>query len=141
MGWFGKTKERMVRSYKTDPNLKKWGSWVDPVKRRLPSATVDYIVEKLPVAQWLPHYHPKWLIQDVIAGITLGVMFIPQGLAYAKIATIPVEHGLYSCWVPSALYFFMGTSKGEFLNMSAACLFRLLINQNCLPALPRFLVS
>ena len=112
MGYITKTKERMFKAHRTDPNFNRWKGWVGPVTARLPTATADYIVEKLPVAQWLPHYHPKWLIQDVIAGITLGVMFIPQGLAYAKIATIPVEHGLYSCWIPSALYFFLGTSKG-----------------------------
>lgn len=103
----------MLNAHWTDPNVIRVKSWVGPLCRRLPTATLDYLVEKLPVAQWLPHYHPKWIIQDVIAGITLGVMFIPQGLAYAKIATIPVEHGLYSCWLPSALYFFLGTSKGE----------------------------
>lgn len=118
MGWFSKTKDRMIRAHKSDPNINKWKSWVGPVSRRLPSATVDYFVEKLPVAQWLPHYHYKWLVQDVIAGITLGVMFIPQGLAYAKIADIPVEHGLYSCWLPSALYFFLGTSKGMYSSVS-----------------------
>ncbi|KAG9258204.1 sulfate permease [Emericellopsis atlantica] len=111
MNWFTKTKGRMAQSYRTDPNLNKWKSWVGPVTHRLPTATVDYLVEKLPVVQWLPHYHPKWLLQDIIAGITIGVMFIPQGLAYAQIATIPTVHGLYSCWIPSALYFFLGTSK------------------------------
>lgn len=113
MGYFGKTKDRMLTAHKTDPNVNRVKGWVEPVSRRLPSATVEYLVEKLPVAQWLPHYHPKWIIQDFIGGITIGVMFIPQGLAYAKIATIPVEHGLYSCWVPSAVYFFLGTSKGQ----------------------------
>lgn len=109
--WASKTKQTLAQQYETDPNINRVKGWVEPVSRRLPSATVDYLVEKLPVAQWLPHYHYKWLVQDVIGGITVGVMFIPQGLAYAKIATIPVEHGLYSCWIPSALYFFLGTSK------------------------------
>jgi sodium-independent sulfate anion transporter 11 len=106
-----KTQEAVSESLRTDPNWNRLRSWVDPVSRRLPSATVDYLTEKLPVAQWLPYYDYRWLLQDVIAGITIGVMFIPQGLAYAKIATIPVEHGLYSSWLPSAIYFFLGTSK------------------------------
>lgn len=106
-----KTKDAVVESYKTDPNINRVRSWVDPVKRRLPSATVEYLTEKLPIAQWLPYYDYRWLFQDIIGGITIGVMFIPQGLAYAKIATIPVEHGLYSSWWPSAIYFFLGTSK------------------------------
>jgi sodium-independent sulfate anion transporter 11 len=110
-----RTKDAVVESYRTDPNINRARSWVEPVKRRLPSATAEYLSEKLPVAHWLPHYNWRWLVQDVIAGITIGVMFIPQGLAYAKIATIPVEHGLYSCWLPSAIYFLLGTSKGEFV--------------------------
>ncbi|KAL3958585.1 hypothetical protein ACCO45_006747 [Purpureocillium lilacinum] len=104
-------KAGLVEAYRTDPNLNRARSWVGPIARRLPSATAEYLVEKLPVASWLPHYDYKWLLRDVIAGITVGVMLIPQGLAYAKIATIPVEHGLYSSWIPSALYFFLGTSK------------------------------
>lgn len=106
-------KADVVEAFRTDPNINRVRSWVQPVAQRLPSATTEYIVEKLPVAQWLPHYNYKWLLQDIIAGITIGVMLIPQGLAYAKIANIPVEHGLYSSWIPSALYFFLGTSKGK----------------------------
>jgi sodium-independent sulfate anion transporter 11 len=109
--WATKTRGTLVEQYQTDPNINRVKGWVDPVAKRLPSATVDYLSEKFPVVHWLPHYHPKWLVQDFIGGITIGVMFIPQGLAYAKIATIPVEHGLYSCWVPAALYFLFGTSK------------------------------
>jgi sodium-independent sulfate anion transporter 11 len=40
-------------------------------------------------------------------------MLIPQGLSYAKIATIPIEHGLYSSWLPAAIAVFLGTSKGK----------------------------
>jgi solute carrier family 26 (sodium-independent sulfate anion transporter), member 11 len=81
--------------------------------RSLPSATADYFVEKVPVIQWLPRYHPRWLLNDVLAGITVGVLLIPQSLAYAKIATIPGQFGLFSSWLPNFLYFFMGTSKGK----------------------------
>lgn len=111
MNRLNKAKTDVAESLRTDPNWNRVRSWVEPVKNRLPSASVEYLVEKLPVAQWLPHYDYRWLFQDIIAGITIGVMFIPQGLAYAKIATIPVEHGLYSSWWPSAIYFFLGTSK------------------------------
>lgn len=137
MGYFSKTKDKIAESYRTDPNIAAVKSHAGPMARRLPLATVDYLVEKLPVAQWLPHYHPRWIIQDVIAGITLGVMFIPQGLAYAKIATIPIEHGLYSCWIPSALYFFLGTSKGESWKHSRRCvLLTRFLCQNCPPDQP-----
>ncbi|KAJ3497111.1 hypothetical protein NLG97_g2154 [Lecanicillium saksenae] len=111
MKFLSKLRSNIAESYRTDPNINRAKSWVDPVCRRLPSATAEYIAEKLPAAQWLPHYDYKWILHDFIAGITIGVMLIPQGLAYAKIANIPVEHGLYSSWLPSAFYFFLGTSK------------------------------
>ncbi|KAK4109217.1 hypothetical protein N656DRAFT_716426 [Canariomyces notabilis] len=77
----------------------------------VPRAAVEYATEKVPIVGWLPRYNPRWLINDVIAGLTLGLMLIPQGLSYAKIATVPVQYGLMSSWLPSALYAFMGTTK------------------------------
>lgn len=113
MKFISKLRSNIVESFRTDPNYNRVGSWITPIRRRLPSATAEYLAEKLPIAQWLPHYNYRWLLQDVIGGITIGVMLIPQGLAYAKIANIPVAHGLYSSWLPSAVYFFLGTSKGK----------------------------
>ncbi|PVH96932.1 hypothetical protein DM02DRAFT_686603 [Periconia macrospinosa] len=81
------------------------------VARALPRATGDYIIEKAPVVQWAPRYQPRWLLYDALAGITIGVLLIPQALAYAKIATIPGQYGLMSSWLPNFLYFIMGTSK------------------------------
>jgi sodium-independent sulfate anion transporter 11 len=78
-----------------------------------PSASSTYLLDKVPVVHWLPRYNPAWLLNDLLAGITIGVMLIPQSLAYAKIATIPGEYGLMSSWFPNFLYFIMGTSKGE----------------------------
>jgi sodium-independent sulfate anion transporter 11 len=69
-------------------------------------------VDKVPIVRWLPKYSRKWLLNDVIAGITIGVLLIPQALAYAKIATISGEFGLMSSWLPPAIYAIMGTSKG-----------------------------
>jgi sodium-independent sulfate anion transporter 11 len=110
-----KIKERVVEDYRTDPNLNRAKRWVGPFCRAIPPFAADYVTDKLPIAQWLPHYDYRWLYSDFIAGITIGVMLIPQGLAYAKIATVPVANGLYASWFPSALYLFMGTSKGEFI--------------------------
>ena len=85
---------------------------------KLPAATGEYLIQKIPIVQWLPRYDPSWLLTDCISGLTIGVMLIPQGLAYAKIATIPIENGLYSSWIPAAVCVFMGTSKGTTLNPS-----------------------
>ncbi|KAH6608877.1 sulfate permease [Trichoderma cornu-damae] len=104
-------REDVVTAYRTDATVNRAKRWAGPIARRLPSAAAEYLIEKVPIIQWLPTYNPKWLLNDFIAGITVGVMFVPQGISYAKIATIPVVHGLYSAWIPSLLYLFMGTSK------------------------------
>lgn len=80
--------------------------------RALPSASVHYALDKFPIIGWLPRYNLRWIINDLIAGITVGLMLIPQSLSYAKIAGIPVEAGLASSWLPATLYAFMGTTKG-----------------------------
>ena len=78
-----------------------------------PAATASYFIEKVPIVGWLPRYRPRWLLADFIAGMTLAMMLIPQSLAYAAIADIPVEHGLMASWLPASIYAFMGTSKGK----------------------------
>src|SRR4051794_25944680 len=98
---------------RTDTTTNRVKDYVFKNAPKLPSATKHYLLDKVPVISWLPRYHPSWLLTDAIAGLTIGVMLIPQGLAYAKIATIPIENGLYSSWIPAALCVFMGTSKGE----------------------------
>lgn len=83
--------------------------------RGTPSAAGQYVVEKFPIIGWLPRYNYRWLLTDFIAGLTLSLMLIPQSLAYAKIAKIPVQYGLMSSWSPAVIYSFMGTSKGTFV--------------------------
>lgn len=80
--------------------------------RALPSGAAQYAIDKVPIVGWLPRYNPRWLVNDLIAGLTIGLMLIPQGLSYAKIAEIPVEYGLMSSWLPAAMYAVMGTTKG-----------------------------
>lgn len=89
--------------------------------KEFPEASVQYLLDKAPIIGWLPKYNPRWLINDAIAGLTLGLMLIPQGLAYAKIAEIPVEYGLMSSWLPASIYAIMGTTKGEFLSDIMPC--------------------
>jgi hypothetical protein len=80
--------------------------------RATPGATVNYALDKVPIVGWLPRYNYRWLLTDFVAGLTLSLMLIPQSLAYAKIAKIPVQYGLMSSWSPGVIYAFMGTSKG-----------------------------
>ncbi len=65
----------------------------------------------LPILQWLPNYSAQNLKADIPAGLTVGVMLIPQGMAYAMIAGLPVEYGLYAALVPQIIYTLTGTSR------------------------------
>ncbi|KAG9244236.1 sulfate permease [Calycina marina] len=113
MPWFNPENavEEVKTMVKTDTTTNRAKIFVVESVPKLPSATKNYLLAKFPIIEWLPRYQPSWLITDAIAGLTIGVMLIPQGLAYAKIATIPIENGLYSSWLPAALAVFMGTSK------------------------------
>ena len=47
---------------------------------------------------------------DVIAGISVGAMVVPQGMSYAKLAGLPNEYGLYGAFVPVLIYAALGSS-------------------------------
>ncbi|XP_043217374.1 sulfate anion transporter 1-like isoform X2 [Amphibalanus amphitrite] len=67
---------------------------------------------RLPILAWLPayRYHDD-LFGDVIAGTTVAIMHIPQGMAYALLAGIPAIHGLYMAFFQCLVYAVMGTSR------------------------------
>lgn len=64
-----------------------------------------------PIFEWLPKYKKKYLAGDFSAGITVGIMLIPQGMAYALIAGLPPIYGLYAALIPNLIYVFTGSSR------------------------------
>ena len=60
---------------------------------------------------WLRDYQKAWLRFDVIAGLTTAAVVIPKSLAYATIAGLPVQVGLYTVLVPMVIYALLGTSR------------------------------
>ncbi|MEL7122459.1 MAG: solute carrier family 26 protein, partial [Bacteroidota bacterium] len=64
-----------------------------------------------PILEWLPKYNSSLLKGDLSAGLTVGVMLIPQGMAYAMIAGLPPIYGLYASTIPLILYAIFGTSR------------------------------
>jgi len=60
---------------------------------------------------WLPSYRKEWLPADVVAGLTAAAVVIPKALAYATIAGLPVQVGLYTAFVPMVIYALLGTSR------------------------------
>uniref|UniRef100_A0A1D1Y0I0 Putative sulfate permease C3H7.02 n=1 Tax=Anthurium amnicola TaxID=1678845 RepID=A0A1D1Y0I0_9ARAE len=79
--------------------------------QHFPSHAAEYVKSLFPIAGWIGRYNMIWLAGDLIAGLTAGAVVIPQGMAYAKVAGLPPEYGLYSSFVGVSLYFLFATSK------------------------------
>ncbi|RAH47489.1 SLC26/SulP family anion transporter [Aspergillus brunneoviolaceus CBS 621.78] len=86
------------------------GDWV---REHTPSGrTVRHcFYHMFPFWQWIWSYNMQWFIGDMIAGITVGAVVIPQGMAYAILAKLPAEYGLYSSFMGVLIYWFFATSK------------------------------
>ena len=65
----------------------------------------------IPILEWLPNYKKSQLRGDVVAGITVATVLIPQGIAYALIAGLPPIYGLYAALVPQLMYAIFGSSR------------------------------
>ena len=65
----------------------------------------------IPILEWLPNYKKEYLGGDLSAGLTVGIMLIPQGMAYAMIAGLPPVFGLYAALIPQVIYGILGTSR------------------------------
>uniref|UniRef100_A0A9J7YVF7 Sodium-independent sulfate anion transporter n=1 Tax=Cyprinus carpio carpio TaxID=630221 RepID=A0A9J7YVF7_CYPCA len=72
-----------------------------------------------PILSWLPRYNLTWLKMDLIAGLTVGLTAVPQALAYAEVAGLPVQYGLYSAFMGGFIYCVFGTSKDITLGPTA----------------------
>jgi len=65
----------------------------------------------IPALGWLPAYRSAWLRNDLLAGLTTAAVVIPQAMAYAAMAGLPVEVGLYTSLTPMVVYALLGTSR------------------------------
>ena len=65
----------------------------------------------IPILGWLPIYRSTWLRFDLLAGLTTAAVVIPQAMAYAAMAGLPVEFGLYTSLTPMVVYALLGTSR------------------------------
>src|SRR5512137_2025649 len=65
---------------------------------------------RIPVLEWTRDYQREWIRWDVIAGLTAAAVVIPKAMAYATIAGLPVQVGLYTAFLPMVIYALLGTS-------------------------------
>ncbi|XP_031629887.1 sodium-independent sulfate anion transporter-like isoform X2 [Contarinia nasturtii] len=79
--------------------------------RRMHNDRKKILMNRLPVLKWVPSYRPSYLFYDFIAGLTVGLTAIPQGIAYAIVAGLPPQYGLYSGFIGSFVYLIFGSCK------------------------------
>lgn len=71
----------------------------------------ELLYKRLHILKWLPNYTKQDVISDFIAGLTVGLTMIPQSIAYAGLAGVSPEYGLYTAFMGSFTYIFFGTIK------------------------------
>ncbi|KAF5125809.1 Sulfate permease 2 [Metarhizium anisopliae] len=71
----------------------------------------EYAKSLFPFLSWIGHYNLQWFAGDVVAGITIGAIVVPQGMAYALLAKLEPQFGLYSSFMGVIIYWIFGTSK------------------------------
>jgi SulP family sulfate permease len=75
------------------------------------TSTLPVASAATPPPGWFRHYPREWLRPDIFAGLTTAAVVIPKAFAYAAIAGLPVQAGLYTALLPMAIYAFLGTSR------------------------------
>jgi SulP family sulfate permease len=73
----------------------------------------------VPCTRWLSGYRTDWLVPDVVAGLVVWALVVPESMAYAAIAGVPVQYGLYSVPIAVVGYALFGTSKRLFVGPSS----------------------
>ena len=69
------------------------------------------IIRYIPILSWLPTYNRGWLSADVLAGLTLWGLVVPEAMAYAGVAGLPPQAGLYTLLAALLVYALLGTSR------------------------------
>ncbi|XP_061496354.1 chloride anion exchanger [Rhineura floridana] len=80
--------------------------------RCTPQKAKKVALNLFPVISWVPAYRFKdWILNDIVSGISTGLVAVLQGLAFALLVNVPPGYGLYAAFFPVVMYFFFGTSR------------------------------
>ncbi|XP_012145971.2 sodium-independent sulfate anion transporter [Megachile rotundata] len=69
------------------------------------------LYKRIPITAWIQKYDKDFIASDLVAGITVGLTIIPQAIAYANVAGLPLQYGLYSSFMASFVYTILGSCK------------------------------
>ncbi|XP_063232021.1 sodium-independent sulfate anion transporter-like isoform X5 [Bacillus rossius redtenbacheri] len=88
-------------------------SWKERAARAADGAMCSrsLLERKLPVAAWLPRYRREDLLHDAVAGVAVGLTAVPQGIAYAVVAGLEPQYGLYAAMTGPFVYVALGSCK------------------------------
>ncbi|OAA49380.1 sulfate permease [Metarhizium rileyi] len=89
------------------PTASEWLHGQIPARQEIST----YVASLFPFLSWTGHYNLQWFAGDIIAGITIGAVVVPQGMAYALLAKLEPQFGLYSSFMGVMIYWIFGTSK------------------------------
>jgi high affinity sulfate transporter 1 len=104
---------------RSGPELAGRGRGGQPVERRWwPWARFEG--PSLPIRVWLPRYERRWLRPDLVAAAAVWAVLVPEGMAYASLAGLPPETGLFAALAPLLLYAVLGTSRQLTVGPSSA---------------------
>ncbi|KAL8749046.1 MAG: hypothetical protein Q9199_007931 [Rusavskia elegans] len=90
-----------------EPSTGEWIRSIIPTGRGM----LRWAYNLFPFVHWIGRYNLQWLSGDLVAGITVGCVVVPQSMAYAKLAELAPEYGLYSSFMGVLIYWFFATSK------------------------------
>lgn len=89
------------------------------VDRARRGCTRKMLLRRVPIITWLPKYRPRAAVSDLVAGFTVGLTVIPQAIAYANVAGLPPEYGLYSSFMACFVYAVLGSCKDSAVGPTA----------------------
>jgi sulfate permease, SulP family len=87
-----------------------------PVEARPPAGVARYV----PILQWLPQYKARYFSRDLIASVTVWALLVPEAMAYATVAGLPVQYGLYAVPLAGLGYMVFGGSRHLWVGPDAA---------------------
>lgn len=98
-----------------EPSVNEWIRELAPTRE----GALNYIQSLFPSSSWIRRYCGRWLLGDFIAGLTIGLVVVPQAMAYALLAQLTPAYGLYTSFTGAVLYWLFGTSKDIVIGTTA----------------------